>query len=291
MPTVYRDFDQAELDREYSPSSCVDDINLYLEQYAQFSAEAKRQALKKFRCEFDLKYGSGKEETLDLFLPNNAVGRPLHVFVHGGYWQALSKNESCFSANNFLQNDTAFAAINYTLAPQQSLSGIVDEVRRAIAWLYRHSERLGFDKERIYLSGSSAGAHLAMMTLFANWNDFDVPDNIVKGVCAISGVYDLRPIQLSYVNDVIGMDQAETMQNSPALHTIQNPCSVILCYGDNETNEFKRQTDEVYELLKKQNIETICREIEGTNHFDIVFELMNETSWLFKQVQKQMASP
>ncbi len=291
MPTVYRDFDQAELDREYSPSSCVDDIDFYLEQYAQFSAEAKRQALKNSRCELDLKYGPGKEETLDLFLPNNATGRPLHVFIHGGYWQALSKNESCFSATNFLQNDTAFAAINYTLAPQQSLSGIVDEVRRAIAWLYRHSERLGFDKERIYLSGSSAGAHLAMMTLFANWNDFDVPDNIVKGVCAISGVYDLRPIQLSYVNDVVGMDHAETMQNSPALHTIQNPCSVILCYGDNETNEFKRQTDEVYELLKKQNIETICREIEGTNHFDIVFELMNETSWLFKQVQKQMASP
>jgi len=291
MTNVYRDFDQADLDREYSPSSCVDDINLYLEQYSHFSEEVKQHALTNFRCEFDIQYSSGKDETLDLFLPNNAIARPLHVFIHGGYWQALSKNESCFAARTFVQNDIAFAAINYTLAPHKSLNGIVDEVRRAIAWLYSHSRRLGFDGERIYLSGSSAGAHLAMMALLTNWSDFNVPDNVVKGVCAISGVYDLRPIQLSYVNEVVGMDQAETLQNSPALHTIQNPCPVILCYGDNETNEFKRQTDEVYELLKKQNIETVCREIEGTNHFDIVFELMNENSWLFRRVRRQMSSP
>jgi arylformamidase len=221
MP-IYSTFDQDTLDREYSPSSMIDDISVYLDEYMHASDSAKHTALQNNLCKPNLRYGPGAEETLDLFLPATPGPVPLHIFIHGGYWQLLSKNESCFAAPMFQEYGSAFAAINYTLAPQQTLSGIVEENRRAISWLYLHAGELGFDRERFFVSGHSAGAHLAMMLLQTDWPEMGLAADVIKGVCAISGVYDLEPVRLSYVNDKVRMDAAEAARNSPILHGMAN---------------------------------------------------------------------
>lgn len=286
--TVYASFDQAELDREYRPSSLIDDLDVYLEEYARASNAVKSSALQIRLCETDLRYGPGAEETLDLFTSPGNVSAPLHVFIHGGYWQLLSKNESCFAAPMFQQHGSYFAALNYTLAPQQTLTGIVEETRRAISWLYRHAGDWGFDRDKIYLSGHSAGAHLAMMMLVTDWPALGLPEDIIKGVCAISGVFDLEPVRLSYVNEVVGMDADETRQNSPVLLPVINRCPVILTYGINETNEFKRQSGEYGDVLQDAGIPVTLHEIADRNHFDVILDLADAESWLSQQILSQM---
>ena len=288
MTNVYSRFDQAELDREYSPSSCVDDIDVFLDEYVRLSKKAKQNALSDGTCTPDLRYGSGAEETLDLFSPHADGPAPLHVFIHGGYWQLLSKEESCFAAPMFQENGSFFAATNYTLAPHQTLSGIVAENRQAIVWLYSQADKLGFDRNRIFLSGSSAGAHLAMMMLLTDWTEYGLPVDTIKGVCAISGIFDLEPIVLTYVNDVVGMDTAEAILNSPIHHRIRNRCPVILTYGDNETDEFKRQTTEFRDVLLEADIPVTFGEITGRNHFDVVLDLTDSETWLAQQVLSPM---
>ena len=288
MKPVYAAFDQDTLDREYSPSSCIDDIDVYLDEYARTSKAAKSDALKGNACDADQRYGPGAEETLDLFLPAERGSAPLHVFIHGGYWQLLSKDESCFAAPMFQQHGSLFAALNYTLAPQQTLTGIVEENRRAITWLYENADDWGFDRERIYLSGHSAGAHLAMMLLQTDWPKFGLPQDVIKGVCAVSGVFDLEPVRLSYVNDVLSMDTSEAGRNSPIRHSLTNRCPVIFAYGDNETNEFKRQTDEYGTVLQDAGIPMTLREIADRNHFDVILDLADTSSWLSRQVFSQM---
>ncbi len=288
MKPVYATFDQGTLDREYSPSSCIDDIDVYLDEYARTSKAAKSDALKDNACDADQRYGPGAEETLDLFLPAERGSSPLHVFIHGGYWQLLSKDESCFAAPLFQQHGSMFAALNYTLAPQQTLTGIVEENRRAIKWLYQNADDWGFDRERIYLSGHSAGAHLAMMMLQTDWPKFGLPQDVIKGVCAVSGVYDLEPVRLSYVNDVVGMDASEAERNSPIRHSLTDRCPVILAYGDNETGEFKRQTDEYGNVLQDAGIPVTLSEIADRNHFDVILDLADANSWLSRQVFSQM---
>ncbi len=287
MP-VYATFDQTTLDREYSPSSCINDINVYLDEYARASKAAKSDALKDSLCKPDLHYGAGAEETLDLFLPDGSSPAPLHVFIHGGYWQLLSKDESCFAAPMFQQQGSSFAAVNYTLAPQQTLTGIVEENRRAITWLYQHADDLGFDRERIYLSGHSAGAHLAMMMLLTDWLKLGLPGDVIKGVCAVSGIYDLEPVRLSHVNEKVGMDSGEAELTSPIRHSLANRCPVIFAYGENETAEFKRQTDEYGNVLRKASIPMALREIGDRNHFDVILDLADASTWLSQQVLKQM---
>lgn len=288
MTIIYANFDQATLDREYSPSSCVDDINDFLNEYERLSNIARQDALRQNNCHLDLKYGPGDNETLDLFTPDNAAPGPLQVFIHGGYWQLLSKDESCFAAPFFQRHASWFAALNYTLAPQQTLTGIVDENRRAIAWLYESAAQFGYDRDRIYLSGSSAGAHLAIMMLTTDWSTYGLPHDAIKGVCALSGIYDLEPIRLTYVNDKVGLNNAEAAANSPARLALNNVCPLIMAYGDNETSEFKRQTDVYRELLETSGFSVEFKEIENRNHFDIVFDLMDCNTWLSRQVLRQM---
>ena len=285
---VYADFDQATLDREYRPSSCIDDINVYLEAYARSSRAAKSNASRNGACAQDLRYGAGAEETLDLYLPPEPSAAPLHIYIHGGYWQLLSKDESSFAAPMFQQLGSFFAAVNYTLAPHKTLTGIVEENRRAIAWLFEHAARWGFDRDRIFLSGSSAGAHLAMMMLLTDWTGLGLPRDTIKGVCAVSGIYDLEPVRLSYVNEKVGMDAREAAANSPIRHSLANRCPVILAYGDNETAEFKRQTDEYRAVLRESGIPVAFKEIPKRNHFDVIMDLADADTWLSQEVIRQM---
>ncbi len=285
---VYASFDQVNLDREYSPSSLVEDREIYLEQYARLSQAARDAAMRDRACELDLQFGPGQAETLDLFIPPKTERAPLHMFIHGGFWQLLSKNESSFAAAMFQEHGSFFAALNYTLAPEQSLSGIVEETRRSVSWLYQNADRWGFDRDRIYLSGHSAGAHLAMMMLVTDWEERSLPKDLVKGVCAVGGVFDLEPVRLSYVNDVVGMDADEAKRNSPVLQDIRNACPIIFAYGDRETDEFKRQTDEYADKLKGADSPVTLREISDRNHFDVILDLADADTWLSRQVLRQM---
>ena len=287
--SIYSTFDRAELDREYSPSSCIDDINVFLDAYSSVSSQVKNVAVAEGSCIQNLAYGSKADERLDLFKPATAQAAPLHIYIHGGYWRALSKDDSAFAAPMFQQHGSFFAALDYTLAPNATLTQIVRQNRLAISWLFQNADNLGFDRNRIYLSGSSAGAHLAVMMLLTDWSRYGLPQDVIKGVCAVSGIYDLEPIQLSYVNEPLGMSAREAAENSPMGKALRNHCPVILAYGDNETSEFKRQTNEYRDFLSESAETASFREIENRNHFDVVMDLMHSDSWLAQQVLSQMA--
>jgi len=286
--SIYSTFDQTELDREYSPSSCIDDINVFLDAYASVSKKVKDVAIKEGSCIQNLAYGAGKDEQLDLFLPPATQGAPLHIYIHGGYWRALSKDDSAFAAPMFQQHGSFFAALDYTLAPNFTLTQIVRQNRLAISWLFDNADNWGFDRNKITLSGSSAGAHLAIMMLMTDWSQYGLPQDVIKGVCAVSGIYDLEPIRLSYVNEPLGMNTEEAAENSPMGKELRNQCPIILAYGDNETSEFKRQTNEYRDFLLQSGETVSFNEIGKKNHFDVIMDLMHADTWLAQQVLRQM---
>ncbi|OUS28790.1 hypothetical protein A9Q98_07115 [Thalassotalea sp. 42_200_T64] len=287
---LYRNYDLKNLEREYSPSSCVDDINIYIKQYVERSDKATQLAEQQGKVLKNLSYGDSADEMLDLFLPTVGNTKKLQVYIHGGYWQELSKDESSFAATNFQRHGCYFAVINYSLAPNATMTEIVEQNRRALAWLFENAERLGFNGNEIYLSGSSAGAHLAMMMLQTHWPDYlnntqaSAKSNLVKGVCAVSGIYDIEPIALTYINEPLQLSAQEIDRCSPLRHDVINHCPVILAYGEDETAEFKRQTAAIAALVFEDVFE-----IPERNHFDVIIDLADDGSWLCQQVFQQMA--
>lgn len=260
--TVYRGYDQRELDREYSPSSKVADFDAELAAYARESRRAYRET----PGHRELRYGPGPSELIDFFPAG--PGAPLHVFVHGGYWQELGKEDSVFPALDFVPRGTAYAAVGYGLAPHLTVEQIVDQVTAAVHWLVDHAAELGVDPDRIVLSGSSAGAHLAVSALL----DERLRGRIAAAVL-LSGVYDLEPITLTYVNQPLGLDPARARRLSPLHAELAGLPPLLLALGEHETDEFGRQQAEFGHAARAAGAAVHELLIGGRNHFDLVFDL------------------
>ncbi len=280
---IWRDFDRATLERQYSPSSCVDDFDALIEAYVSRSKDSEARAT----VRKGLAYGDYADEALDYF-PANHRRVPLQVYIHGGYWQQLSKNESTFAGADFVAEGVAFAAVDYTLAPKARIEQMVEQCRRSLVWLYRNADELGFDREKIFISGSSAGAHLAAMLLTTSWADYAVPSDLVKGATLMSGVYDLRPICHTYVNEPLEMSEPEARSLSPLFRHQSGLAPTIVCWGENETDEFKRQSRLFSDALQLAESPVTTFEVAGRNHFDIVHTLADRSTSLGKQVFAQI---
>ncbi len=287
---LYRGMNREELDREYNARGTVPDIAPFLEAYAALSAEARRD------CEVftDLAYGPSEAEKLDFFPAGEAgTAAPVFVFLHGGYWRLLSKEDSAFMAKPFVEAGIAVAAVDYALAPAVTLDEIVRQVRSAIAYLWHEAERLGIDRERIYVGGSSAGGHLGGMVLAGDWQaEFGVPDDVVAGGMLASGLFDLEPLRHCHVNEWMSLDEASVARNSTLFSIPEKgarDCPLIVTWGGSETSEFKRQSRAYAEAWAAMGYSCEAFEIADRNHFDIILDLADPDRELTKRVLAMIA--
>lgn len=274
---VYRDYDQAALDAQYNCRAMVPEHPRHIEAWARDS-EAVRTACPDVRL--DIAYGEGERERLDFFPAR--PGAPLHLFIHGGYWRALDKANFSYPAAAFASAGIAYAAINYPLAPRASLDVIVASVRRAVAWLIANAGDLGVDPAGISLSGHSAGGHLAAMMLA----DPALPRGAVRAAAPISGLYDLEPIRLSYLNGELGLDEAAARRNSP-IHAVPSVrCPVLLAVGGRESPEFHRQQASFADTWRGHGASVETMISDGDDHFTIVGHLGKPDSALFRAIAR-----
>ncbi|MBC8363796.1 MAG: alpha/beta hydrolase [Actinobacteria bacterium] len=258
----------AEREVAYSPSSCIGgDYRPFMDEYRDRSAEA-RATVDSWQ---EHSYGPAPRQLLDLFLP---VGTdeppPLLVFIHGGYWQELSKEDSAFAAPAWVDRGVAFAALGYTLAPEALLAEIVDECRQAVRWLHDHAEEVGIDPARMVVAGSSAGAHLAAMVALT--------DDLASAAVLISGVFDLRPLVGTSIVEALDLTTADAHALSPALAAVAGFPPSLVCWGEIETDEFKEQSRRFAGSLKAAGSTCTAFEVRARNHFDVVLDLADPDS-------------
>ncbi|MEO1575534.1 MAG: alpha/beta hydrolase [Pseudomonadota bacterium] len=266
------------LDRELSPSRFVDSLDAELAVYASRSAAARDAAAQRGRLREGLRYGESPGASLDLLSPSSSGPAPLLIYVHGGFWQQLSRRESAFAGAGIVARGGALAAVGYTLAPEASLTQIVAEVRQAIRFLRRQAGELGLDRDRFVIAGSSAGAHLAAMALAED--DEALPQDALHGACLVSGVYDLRAVRHSYVNDVAGIRDDEEEPLSPARRPRAVRCPVLLAVGEHEPDEFKREMALYGRTLARAGALIRPVQIAGRHHFDVILDLDRRGTFL-----------
>lgn len=270
----YAHYSPEDLDRQYDARATVDAIAPILTQYAQGS----RAARETLTCHTDVAYGPHPDETLDIF-PAARPGSPVFVFVHGGYWRLLSKDDSSFMAPAFVEAGATVVAVNYSLAPGASLDEIVRQCRAALAWVVREIHRYNGDPARLHIAGSSAGGHLVGMLLAAGWHaDFGIPADTVKSATPISGLFELAPLIDTHVNAWMHLDADSAARNSPQRHLPEQGCPLIVSYGETETAEFARQSRDYMEAWRARGFPAQYVDMPGTNHFDIILHLADPSS-------------
>ena len=252
-----------ELDREYSPSSVSKKPAAdYIVEYGQRSQRvAAGLGDRLARCA----YGPGTDEYI--VMSRHSPSAPLLVFIHGGYWRALSADECCMWARDALDLGFSFASINYTLAPTATLDRIVAQCRMAMDWL---NEGSGLRPVRTVVSGSSAGAHLAAMVSTAR-----PTPHTVDGAVLLSGVFDLRPLVNTGVNDAIDLTTPDAVRLSPA-HTRVNPVATArTVVGFEETAAFKQQSADYATKLASSGVDATNHVVDGRDHFDLIYDLVS----------------
>jgi len=266
--------DRATLDTLYNNRAAVPTHPQDIARWATESARARAE----LPYHADLAYGPHPREILDLFTLA-APGRPLLVFIHGGYWQAMSKGEASQVAHGFVCDGLAnVALLNYPIGPEVRMDRIVAAIRRGILWLWQHAADYGYDRDRIYVSGHSAGGHLTLMAMLTDWPALDAaaPADLVKGGLSISGLYDLQPIRQCYLNDKLGMDEAEAARNSP-LELLPDSTAdlppLICAVGGAETPAFLQQQHDFVTKWESRGGRVTAITVPERHHFDIVDQM------------------
>ncbi len=273
--TLYRGMDRAALDAAYNNSAAVADSTQVL---ADFQGRSDRLRAARGH-HLDLRYGPAERNRIDYFAADSRG--PVLVFIHGGYWQMRAKENFSFLATGPLAHGIHVAFVGYTLAPEIRLAGIVAEVRTAIAWLAAHVVDFGGDPHRIYVSGWSAGGHLTAMSL-------DEP--AVNGGLAISGIYDLEPIRLCYLNAKLRLDVDEVRRLSPLRNLPPRSKPLIMTCGGDELPELQRQSETYAAVRVRAGLPGRLARLAGHNHFTILEEMANPAGALTALVRELVST-
>jgi acetyl esterase/lipase len=278
-PMLYRGMDRAALDAAYNNGAAVGLARR--DEYVSGWARRSDALRKARRGTLDLPYGDGPRQRLDVFACGTP-GAPTLAYIHGGYWQMNDKEPYAFLGEGLLPAGFNLALIEYTLAPAAPLDQIVAEVRRAVAWVIEHARDLGGRPDRVFAAGHSAGGHLTAMAMDA------AP---VAGGLAISGIYDLEPIRLSYLNDKLGLDVAEAARNSPIRHLPARAAPLVVAVGLGELPELIRQSEEYAAAWRARGLPGRCLPLPGHDHFSILEELAQPTGRLLAALRDLAAVP
>ena len=265
---VYGSMDRQTLDAAYNNSAAVADSDRYLADWLRRS-EALRARMPDH---LNLVYGDAPRARIDFFAANR-VGAPTLLFFHGGYWQRNAKEGFSFVAEGPLAYGVHVAVAGYTLAPEATVDGIVREARTALHWLHQHLATLGGNPARLYVSGWSAGGHLAAMLM-------DEP--LVTGGLAISGLFDLEPIRLCYLNEKLGLDAEQARRNTPLLNLPARSAKLIIAYGSDELPELKRQSREFEAAWSGHGLPGQIIEVTDCHHYAVLEQLAQADGVLTK---------
>jgi len=280
----YQGYDREGLDAQYFMRTRHPEWEDYFNEWEAWSVRVREER----PCCLDVAFGDGPDETIDIFVAS-ASNAPIHVFIHGGYWQAMNKTDFSYIADGFVDAGATLVVVNYTLAPDADIDEIVGQCRAALAWVWRNGNDIG-DRDRIFVSGHSAGGHLTAMMMATDWSGLgiDLPADLVKGGCTISGLFDLEAMRLCYVNDKLQLTKDQVALQSPIHVPPTRVAPLIIAVGGDETEEFHRQASEYARQCQQNGLSPDVMTLPGINHYSIVGALGEPGHDLTRAIHDQM---
>jgi arylformamidase len=284
-PIVWLHMDQQELDDAYDQAVYAPNRDQLTKRRLANSAVA----LKRLGAPLRFPYGPTPIEGLDVYRCDKP-NAPVAIFVHGGAWRNGVASEFTYLAEPFVHAGAHFAVLDFTTVDDAggSLFPMVEQVRRAVGWVYRNADKFGGDRNRLQLISHSSGSHLAGCVVTHDWAKDGLPRDILKGATLSSGMYDLKPVRLSKRSKYVAFTDAMEADLSAMRHLDKLNTPLVLSYGTYETPEFQRQTRDFAAAVKAAGKPVELLVGEGYNHFEMLETLANPYGLLGRAVLGQM---
>lgn len=266
-PLVWLHMDQKELDDAYD-QACWAPNREHLQKRRRIASE---QAIARVGSPKRVAYGPTEIEKLDIY-QSKRPNAPINVFIHGGAWRGGLAKDSAYMAEMYLAASAHLVIPDFVWVQDAggSLMTMADQVRRAVAWVYKNATSFGGDPDRLYISGHSSGAHLGGVVVVTDWKmGFELPADIIKGALLISGMYDLKAVRLSKRSKYVNFDDQteETLSSQRHIDRINMP--LIIAHGSLESPEFQRQSRDFAAAVKAAGKPVDFIVGEGFNHFEM----------------------
>lgn len=277
--TLYRQFcSQEEIDQEYDLRHSVPDPT----PFRNFYSASNKLAAQTLTCHDKIPYGPSLDETLDIF-PVEKKGARVLVFIHGGYWRSKHSHDYHFVALGPHRKDILTVVVNYSLCPKVRIDEISRQCRAAIVWIKKNIHHYGGDPNAIVVVGHSAGGQQAAQLLSTPWQaDYGISQPI-KGAMAISGLFDLRPLQYSFLQPKLMLDSITIQRESPLFQYPHAAPHFTISVGDEEPAEFLRQSKDYYQGWREHSLPGAYFEQEA-NHYTAINGLTQANSRLMDEV-------
>ena len=272
-PLVWLDMDQQELDDAYNQSVYAPNQEL-VGKRRRLASEA---TIRRLGLAQRVAYGPGEIEKLDIY-KSSRPDAPIMIYIHGGAWRNGSAKEFAFPAEMFINAGAHYIVPDFAAVQDAggNLMVLADQVRRAVAWVFKNAQSFDGNPGRLYISGHSSGAHLTAVMLVTDWHRKEgLPADMIKGGLCISGMYDLKPVRLSARSKYVHFDDVTEEELSSQRHIQHLNCPVTVAYGTQETPEFQRQGREFAAALKAAGKPVRLIVGEGFNHFEMQETLGN----------------
>ena len=274
-------FTAAELEWQYNARETVPEFMTHVERTVRLSDDTRACT----KHSLDIRYGDGPQETMDVYLAD-APGAPVHVFFHGGYWCSRDKKDYAFVARDLVAAGFTVICPNYDLCPDVTIADITDQAVQAIIHIYQNVEQFNGDRDRISISGHSAGGQIVARLASHDWHVTLNDDHPFCAIVPVSGMFDLEPIRHTSLNDKIGLDAASAADNSPMLDAVPHEVKMMVVVGGNESPEFARQSDAYAAYCERGGLHVPVYKAWGANHFTVLEELYLGTGSLFGHLKR-----
>ncbi len=273
--------DQDALDAQFRLAG-VHDVEAVMQRRLVLSRSARAEV----RNRLNIPYGDGPNATLDLFYPpalsvaasNANKLAPVLMFIHGGFWKSLDAATFSFVGGALASAGALVVVIDYPLIPNVRMGEIVEHVGQAIRWLTDHAEEHGGDPQRLHICGHSAGGQLAVIALDPEWQRAHrIPAGAVRSGVAISGVFELEPLRLSFQQESLELSAAEVEEWSPLRHVPGVGVAMaplVVAVAGAETQEFIDQSLELTAAWRVRGHSVDLHVVAGANHIDILSEAL-----------------
>ena len=284
-PLIWLDMDQEALDDAYDQLVYAPNRDQVVKRRVLNSARTRALLGEPERAA----YGPTAIEALDIFRTDRP-NAPVNIFIHGGAWLRNRAADYAVQAELFVRAGAHHVILDFCNVADTGgdLTPMVEQVRRAVAWVYRNARSFGGDPNRLYLSGHSSGAHLSGCVVTTDWAQAGLPDDLLKGALLVSGMYELEPVRLSKRSAYVTFTDAMVDDFSAMRHIDRLSTPLVLACGTYETPEFQRQTRDFYAAVKSAGKPVELLVADGYNHFELIETLSNPYSMLGRAVLMQM---
>jgi arylformamidase len=234
-------------------------------------------------------YGPAEIEKVDIY-KTKRPNAPTLIYIHGGSWRNGRSSQVAYMAEPYIKAGAHFVAVDFNnvLENNGDLFPMVDQCRRAVAWVYRNAASFGGDPNQLYLCGHSSGGHLGGCVVITEWEKLGVPRDTLKGALLGSGMYDLKAPRLSKRGQYVKFTDAMEQELSAQRHLDRIHTPIVLTHGTLETPDFQRQTRDFYAAVKAAGKPVQLLVGEGYNHFEMLETLANPYGLLGRAVLAQM---